>query len=74
VREITCFVINLKFYRDISHLNLEQYSNTTFSERNIAQNSHGIFISVINQLDVQKFISCLYMFRAHVLETCRGMK
>ena len=20
------------------------------------------------------FISCLYMFRAHVLETCRGMK
>jgi len=37
------------------------------------------FISVINQLDAQnlfynKFISCLYMFRAHVLETCRGMK
>jgi len=33
----------------------------------------SIFISVINQLDVQnflfynKFISCLYMFRAHVL-------
>ena len=21
-----------------------------------------------------KFISCLYMFRAHVLETCRGIK
>jgi len=21
-----------------------------------------------------KFVSCLYMFRAHVLETCRGMK
>ena len=38
------------------------------------------FISVINQLDAQnllfysKFISCLYMFRAHVLETYRGMK
>jgi len=33
----------------------------------------SIFISVINQLDAQnvlsfnKFISCLYMFRAHVL-------
>jgi len=40
----------------------------------------SIFISVINQLDVQSFcftisfISCLYMFRAHVLETFRGMK
>ena len=39
-----------------------------------------VFISVINQLDAQNFcftisfISCLYMFRAHVLETCRGMK
>jgi len=30
----------------------------------------SIFISVINQLDAQNF----YMFRAHVLETCRGMK
>ena len=44
----------------------------------------SIFILVINQLDAQnlsynKFISCLYMFRAPddehmVLETCRGMK
>ena len=40
----------------------------------------SIFISIINQLDAQNFcftvsfISCLYMFRAHVLETCRGMK
>jgi len=37
------------------------------------------YISVINQLDAQnlfynKFISCLYMFRAQVLETCTGMK
>ena len=38
------------------------------------------FILVINQLDAQiflfynKFISCLYMFRAHVLETRRSMK
>ena len=30
----------------------------------------SIFISVFNQLDVQN----LYMFRAHVLETCKGMK
>jgi len=39
----------------------------------------NIFILAINQLDARnlfynKFISCLYMFRAHVLETCRGMK
>jgi len=39
----------------------------------------SIFISVINQLNVKNFvlntfISCLYMFRAHVLETGRGMK
>jgi len=40
----------------------------------------SIFISVFNQLDAQNFcftisfISCLYMFRAHVLETYRGMK
>ena len=27
----------------------------------------SIFISVINQLDAQSFISCLYMIRAHVL-------
>ena len=38
-----------------------------------------LFISVFNQLEVQnlfynKFISCLYMFRAHVFETCRAMK
>jgi len=39
-----------------------------------------LFISVFNQPDAQKFcftisfISCLYMFRANVLETCRGMK
>ena len=38
----------------------------------------SIFISVINQLDAQiflfynKFISCLYMFRAHVFQTCRS--
>jgi len=38
------------------------------------------FSSVINQLDSQNFcftislISCLYVFRAHVLETRRGMK
>ena len=37
------------------------------------QNKKYIFISVINQLDAQhfgfiiSFISCLYMFRAHVL-------
>jgi len=35
---------------------------------------------VINQLDAQNFlfyikiILCLYMFRAHVLETCTGIK
>jgi len=39
----------------------------------------SIFILVINELHAQnlfynKFISCLYMFRAHVLETCRGIK
>jgi len=40
----------------------------------------SIFILVINQLDAQifllynKFISCLHMFRAHVLETCGSMK
>jgi len=39
----------------------------------------SIFISVLNQLDAQNlftisFISFLYMFQAHVLETCRGMK
>ena len=37
----------------------------------------NIFISLFNQLDAQdlfhkNFITCLYMFRAHVLETCRG--
>jgi hypothetical protein len=39
----------------------------------------SIFIVVINQLAqiflfYYKFVSCLYMFRAHMLETCRGMK
>jgi len=41
---------------------------------------HGLiylFIN-INQLDAlnffNKFISSPYMFRAHVLETCRGLK
>jgi len=39
---------------------------------NIILNFFNTFISVINQLDAQvlfydKFISCLYMFRAHVL-------
>ena len=39
----------------------------------------SIFISVITNLMHKicftiSFISCLYMFRAHVLETCRGMK
>jgi len=39
-----------------------------------------LFILVINQIDAQvflfynKLISCLYMFRAYVLETCRDMK
>ena len=38
----------------------------------------SIFILVINQLDAQNlfynmFISCLYMFLAHVLQTCRGI-
>jgi len=37
----------------------------------------SVFISVINQLDTQnlfhnKFISCLYMFRAHVLIISRS--
>ena len=32
------------------------------------------FITVINQLDAQNFCSTIYMFRAHVLETCGGMK
>jgi len=40
----------------------------------------SIFISVISELDAQHFcftiifFSCLYMFGAHVLETCRGKK
>jgi len=38
-----------------------------------------VFISEFNQIEDKicftiSFISCLYMFRAHVLETCRGIK
>jgi len=50
------------------------------SDRILKKLKHIIsFISVINQLDAynlfyNKFISRLYMFRAYVLETCRGMK
>jgi len=53
---------------------------TIFSNFDVLLTVHlSIFISVFNQLDAQnlfcnKFISCLYMFRAHVFETCRGMK
>ena len=46
----------------------------------VVKHKYVMFISVINQHDAQNFcftisfISYLYMFRAHVLETCRGMK
>jgi len=59
---------------------LLRMKNAADKSRGEKQNTNFIFILVINQLDAQnflfydKFISCLYMFRAHVLETCRGMK
>ena len=59
---------------------LLRMKNAADKSRREKQNTNFIFILVINQLDAQnflfydKFISCLYMFRAHVLETCRGMK
>ena len=55
-------------------------SNTTYPNFDVLLTVHlSIFISVFNQLDAQNldtisFISCLYMFRAHVLETYTGMK
>ena len=46
--------------------------------RSLAENKNEDLLLNINQLGAlsfySNFISSLYMFRAHVLETCRGLK